>query len=511
MANIPKLNYSFTDYQTTISAEHLNAFVNRINLLIDAVGEQPIPTQTVETPTISISGTTATISCSTSGATIYYTLNGNTPTTSSTQYSSPITLSGACTIKAIAVKSGMSNSSVASQSYTPSVVAAPVISINSNSATITCATSGATIHYTLDGTTPTASSAQYSSPITLSDACTIKAIAMKSGMSNSQVASQAYTPPVSPYITFADSAVKAILVADSQINTNGDNEISYEEAAAATLLTGSIFVGNTQITSFNELEYFTSITYIATEKFKGCTNLASIKFPNSITDIRDRAFEGCVELSSINLPANLTNLGSGAFKGCTKVNLSSIPNTITEIAVSTFENCTTLTLATLPNSIETIKGSAFKGCTNLALSSLPSGVTYIGQYTFYQCSKVTFSSLPSGITTIPMMAFYACPLITISVIPNGVTSIGNGAFRNCTGLTTMEIPSTITSIDTKAFNGCTGLTKVKMPATPPTIVADSFDNTAVFYVPDATAQAAYASADVWSNIPSSRIKLWSEF
>lgn len=119
MANIPKLNYSFTDNQTTISAEHLNAFVNRINLLIDAVGEQPTPTQTVATPTISISGSTATISCSTSGATIYYTLNGNTPTTSSTQYSSPITLSSACTIKAIAVKSGMTDSSVASQSYTP--------------------------------------------------------------------------------------------------------------------------------------------------------------------------------------------------------------------------------------------------------------------------------------------------------------------------------------------------------------------------------------------------------
>ena len=121
MANIPKLNYSFTDNQTTILAEHLNAFVNRINLLIDAVGEQPTPIQTVATPTISISGTTATISCSTSGATIYYTLNGNTPTTSSTQYSSPITLSGACTIKAIAVKSGMNNSSVASESYTPAV------------------------------------------------------------------------------------------------------------------------------------------------------------------------------------------------------------------------------------------------------------------------------------------------------------------------------------------------------------------------------------------------------
>ena len=127
MADINKLNFSFTDGQTTIHDYHLNDMVDRINQLIDAVGGDtptPTPTQTVATPTISISGTTATISCSTSGATIYYTTNGNTPTTGSTQYSSPITLSGACTIKAIAVKSGMNNSSVASQSYSP---ASPVV------------------------------------------------------------------------------------------------------------------------------------------------------------------------------------------------------------------------------------------------------------------------------------------------------------------------------------------------------------------------------------------------
>ena len=121
MADIQKLTYPyFTDGTTQLNAANLNPIIAKMNEVIDKVNGGVIPTQTVATPTISISGTTATISCSTSGATIYYTLNGNTPTTSSTQYSSPITLSDACTIKAIAVKSGMNNSSVASQSYTPS-------------------------------------------------------------------------------------------------------------------------------------------------------------------------------------------------------------------------------------------------------------------------------------------------------------------------------------------------------------------------------------------------------
>ena len=59
--------------------------------------------------------------------------------------------------------------------------------------TISCATSGATIHYTTDGSTPTASSTTYSSAIPVSETTTIKAIAMKSGMNNSAVASATYT------------------------------------------------------------------------------------------------------------------------------------------------------------------------------------------------------------------------------------------------------------------------------------------------------------------------------
>jgi hypothetical protein len=58
--------------------------------------------------------------CNTSGATMYYTLNGTTPTTSSTPYSGQINLSGkgSKTVKALAVKSGLSNSAVATATFT---------------------------------------------------------------------------------------------------------------------------------------------------------------------------------------------------------------------------------------------------------------------------------------------------------------------------------------------------------------------------------------------------------
>ena len=79
---------------------------------------------TVATPAFSpaagavAAGTTVSISCATSGATIYYTTNGDTPTTSSTVYSSAITVNDAMTIKAIAVKENYINSVVAVAAYT---------------------------------------------------------------------------------------------------------------------------------------------------------------------------------------------------------------------------------------------------------------------------------------------------------------------------------------------------------------------------------------------------------
>ena len=59
-----------------------------------------------------------TISDATPGATIYYTTNGTTPSTSSTQYTGAITVSSTETIEAIAVASGYSNSAAASATYT---------------------------------------------------------------------------------------------------------------------------------------------------------------------------------------------------------------------------------------------------------------------------------------------------------------------------------------------------------------------------------------------------------
>ena len=162
--------------------------------------------QTVATPAFSVesgavnSGTSVTISCATEGAKIYYTKDGSDPTAESSVYTEAISVTPPMTLKAIAVKDGMNNSAVASASYTiKGTVATPAFSVASGavnsgtSVTISCATEEAKIYYTTDGSDPTAESTAYTEAISVTPPMTLKAIAVKSGMNDSAVASASYT------------------------------------------------------------------------------------------------------------------------------------------------------------------------------------------------------------------------------------------------------------------------------------------------------------------------------
>jgi hypothetical protein len=186
----------------------------------------PGPQATVATPQFSPAAGTyssdqsITITCATGGATIHYTTDDSTPTSSSPEYTNAIPVAGGGTVmivQAIAVKSGMNDSAVASAAYvinfnqvvTPHFSPSQGSYSSDQSVTITCATSGATIHYTTDGSTPNSSSPACIGDIPVAGngtSMTIKAIAVKSGLSDSPVASAFYiinysqvsTPQFSP-------------------------------------------------------------------------------------------------------------------------------------------------------------------------------------------------------------------------------------------------------------------------------------------------------------------------
>jgi beta-glucanase (GH16 family) len=92
-------------------------------------------TPTAATPTITTTTSNgaqngamiASLANATSGATIYYTLDGSTPTTSSQVYQAPILVSSNITIKAIAAATGYNNSGMATQAFSPGIASGTLV------------------------------------------------------------------------------------------------------------------------------------------------------------------------------------------------------------------------------------------------------------------------------------------------------------------------------------------------------------------------------------------------
>ena len=165
------------------------------------------------------------------------------------------------TIKAIAAKSGYyTNSSVATATFTikaREVVATPVINPaggeveEGTAVTISCATSGATVYYTTDGSIPTTSSAVYSGAIAVNKAMTIKAIAAKNGYyTNSAVAEASYTikqvvvEPEVPETPVIDAALQNAI--DAALAVSAYSGVGYPSSNAATRVALDNAIANAQ-------------------------------------------------------------------------------------------------------------------------------------------------------------------------------------------------------------------------------------------------------------------------
>ena len=145
-------------------------------------------------------GTIVKITCATEGAKIYYTTDGSTPTESAIAYTAALKITESVTIKAVAVKEGLNDSEVTTASYSVKERAAsPEFSVDSGdvligtSVTLTCASEGAKIYYTTDGSTPTESSAEYTEALSITEAVTINAFAVCEGTYDSEISSAKYT------------------------------------------------------------------------------------------------------------------------------------------------------------------------------------------------------------------------------------------------------------------------------------------------------------------------------
>ena len=290
----------------------------------------------------------------------------------------------------------------------------------------------------------------------------------------------------SPIISFADSNVKAICVANW--DTDGDGELSEEEAAAVKDL-GTAFKGNVSLTSFNELEYFTGLTSISDSSFSKCSSITSIIIPNSVKTIGVSAFKGCSGLTSITIGNSVVTISKQAFYDCAGLISVIIPNSVTSIGDFAFTYCKAIISINLPMSINNIGVDCFLGCKSLneinipnltelndgvfwgtALTSvvIPNTVKSIGPQVFNCCSQLENVIIGENVISIGHHAFSSCVKLKSITIPDSVKIIEHSAFLDDFGLTSITIGSGISSIGGWCFIGCSNLFSVTILAkTPP--------------------------------------------
>ena len=153
-----------------------------------------------------------TLSSNEANTKIYYTLDNSTPTTSSPIYSSPINISQTKTLKFFGKDAAGNASQIQSETYTidmtaPTVSASPASGTytTAQNVTLTANESGVKIYYTTDGSNPTTSSAQYSTPITINQTTTLRFMARDAAGNQSAIKSETYTISTTP-TAYSDSA-----------------------------------------------------------------------------------------------------------------------------------------------------------------------------------------------------------------------------------------------------------------------------------------------------------------
>jgi hypothetical protein len=260
-------------------------------------------------------------------------------------------------------------------------------------------------------------------------------------------------------LEFEDPAVEAIALANW--DTDGDGVMSKDEVKAVTSI-GTKFKGNTEITSFNELELFTGVTSLDAEAFNGCTNLnyASLK--------------------------NIRSTGIDALKN-TNIHYVDAPY-LTAVNRYAFTETPALVSVNIPLCTQILQGGFY-------MSNLQS----------IKCDNVEkiedYGLKDTGIRELSLPK---------------VNSIGKDAVNLCSSLIRVDIGDSITSIGNFAFGNNTSLDTVIIRATtPPTAGRLIFENTGIdsgsgyIYVPDASV-ADYKAATNWVTY-ANRIKPLSEF
>ena len=264
-------------------------------------------------------------------------------------------------------------------------------------------------------------------------------------------------------ISFADEKVKAICL--DNFDTNKDGALTYAEAAAVTSL-GTVFKGNAEITSFDELRFFTGIKSIDYGgEFANCTALQSLILPEGLETLGvnwgSPTFYNCTSLEHLVLPKSLTTLQDAIRKSGIRELV--IPDGVTKLEFyKIFNECDALKSLYISKGVSSVSYNAFAWCKYLqSIVVDEDNATYDSRDYCNGIVETATNTLIIGTAG--------------TVIPKSVVAIGRSAFNNRQELKEIRIPATVTSIGDCAFANSSNLKSVVMESeTPISFGEDAF-------------------------------------
>jgi hypothetical protein len=471
-------NFGFRTEQVGVTAlDTTTIAVNATPGGSTTVGPRVIGTA-VATPSFSPAGATynndqsVTITSATSGASIRYTLDGSTPTsTTGTLYASAVPITASGTLKAIAYKAGLTDSAVASTTYTLQV-ATPTFSpgagtySSAQSITLTTATTGATIRYTTDGSTPTATTGTvYTGPITVNSTTTIKAIGIKAGYSNSALATAAYTialPQVAAPVfnpvggtfssaqnvtittTTSGATIRYTIDGSTPSQTNGTiysapvniaatttlKAIAYASGLSDSNVTSATYTISTGGTTYTVADGFVNVPLSSsqsgtfTAQFDASPSLSPSNTTLSLCQGAQTAYTGLACMARFNNTGTIDARNGGAFAAATSIPFSA--------GVSYhFRFVVNVAAHTYSVFVTPAGGSELTVGSNFAFRTEQAGVTALDNF------NVDVNTTPGGTVTVSA--------VTISGPPATVTMEAESLTRTSTGATTTVQTDTLAS------------------------------------------------------------------
>ena len=144
---------------------------------------------------------------------------------------------------------------------------------------LSCTTDGASIYYTTDGTSPSSSSTLYTSAFTISSTCTVKAIATKSGMTDSSVAEATFTK-ITPYVNIAaltantntSAANYYVTLTNAKVTYTNGNYAYLQDASGAVVM----YKSNHGLSAGDTFNGTAIITYLLRNGNPQITNITGV-------------------------------------------------------------------------------------------------------------------------------------------------------------------------------------------------------------------------------------------